>query len=320
LPIQALAISELRKDGTRLKSADSQNLLSSTVVGVAKRCDLAAIDLGIIPGQRVASILPYSHGKNPTNVLILPQHLIAVPNNFDAADIACILAFYLPAFQVLHHGQRTQLRYSRLRFKDKKLLIKGGASQLVKSIIRMAKYSGATEIFVIAPLEEHTLLSRLEDVITLDEDHEDWLPQVDGEMDLIIDCSFPHDFQYIRLAMAPKARLVCYPSWGKDSSALKSMSEMDYLYEFCQLSTMKRASIFDLEQSAEINRAEIKEDMDFLIELLDIRQIRPVVERFTNSKDIIETQLGLRGNRLHVGALIYEPVKTQNCLRKLTTI
>lgn len=275
-------------------------------MGVAQRCDEKAIDYGIIVGQRVASIWPSRHGTSQTNVSIPSNNLLPVPNDVDAADIACIMAFYLPAFQVLHHGQRNELRYSKLRFCDMRILITGGATQLVKSIIRLAKYGGARDIFVIAPKEEHILLNQIENVTTLSEDREEWFPTIDAEMDLIIDCSFPKDFQFIRLALAPKGRLICYPTWDARPGTSKSSSEFDYLLEFCQLCTMKRACIFDLQQSAEDSREELEDDLEFLLYLLDKRKIRPVFTRYKNPNDIIR-RAGQSSQR-RVDALVFEPV------------
>lgn len=309
----------LNKRKNKNKNNNDNNKLSSNFVGIVLHCETTAKLYEIKKGTRVASILPWE--VNVPYLSISPQHLVAVPKYLDAAETACIIAYYLPAFQFLHHGEN--LINNNKRYKEKiyiknsqKLLIRGCAIQLLKAIIRMSKYSGINDIYVIARIEEHELLKQL-NVIPLDEDSTIWLPIVKNSMNIVLDCSFPKDFHEIKLSLASKGRLVFYPSWGKGLNRLSSSSDnnskntfidFEYLYEWYQLSTIKRASIYDLEQSAELNRELMLDDFDFLLHLLETRKIRPSIDRFTTLANIPQLlQLLASSKKIRPGAIIGEP-------------
>ena len=178
---QAAAVWERPNEEDKSKSkVKTDAFLSSNIVGVVRKCEEVNKEKGIAVGERVASLMPWGGYINP-NVPIPAQYLVPVPKNLDAPDIACLMAYYVPAFQVLHHGQRDNHRYSRLRFSEKRILItvRGGACavQLVKAIIKMSRYAGCCEIYLLSPIEQHGSFKRLDHVMVLDDEHPDhWLP------------------------------------------------------------------------------------------------------------------------------------------------
>jgi NADPH:quinone reductase-like Zn-dependent oxidoreductase len=285
-------------------------LLESHFVGVVRECPDDAEEMyGITRGSRVASIYPW--GANAKFVSVPVDSLVAVPKDLEAADLSCLFSFYLPAFQILHHGRGRPYRYSRPCLKGRRLLITGGASLMAQAVIRLAKLAKAGEIFVTAPREHHLILTRL-GVAALDEKPDSWLPVVDHSMDIVLDFEFPKHFSSIQQALSPRGRLVCSPQSRSDADGFSCIpSRLVNIFELFKLSGVKRATFFDFAvENAEQNRDGLWEDMKFLVKHLFSRQIRPQIDRIITLKDIPQVfrEMQKREEPLS-GAIICEPWK-----------
>lgn len=270
-------------------------VLGSNLVGIAHHCDSGAEEQGFRPGSRVASLV--ACGSNARYVSIPTRSLIAVPKYLDAADIVSLISAYLPAFQALHHGRARPYRYSRTCLKNRKILIVSNATIEAQALIRLAKIAGATDVYFTAPRYQFAALERLGAKLL---DADQWGPQVQGKMDVVIDYLFPAQFSDVRAALAPKGRLVCC-SKAEDSS-------LTWLFEYLQLVTMKRATLFDFVQNFEENYESIREDFDFLLKLMSSRQIRPRIDRYVRLREIPKAHEDLQ-SQLMMGAIICHPWK-----------
>lgn len=303
----------MQQEASNLSDCNGTVPLGSNFVGVVHGCSLGVTErYGIRIGTRVASIIRW--GSNARYVSVPPQHLIAVPKNLDAAEIASLISFYLPAFQVLHHGRSRPARYSTSCLRGKRVLVKeDGATLEVQALVGLAKFAGASEIYVTVPREHHAFLKKSR-IAPLNDDPRDWLPVVQNSMDLVVDYSFPKNFSAVRESLATKGRLICSPqSRRRESSLINSgctpIIELPYLLERYQLSMMKRATLFDFKEYVEQFRAEVFDDVTFLLSLLSTRKIRPQVDRFITLDDIPNAHDKIRSNVPLKGAIICEPWK-----------
>jgi NADPH:quinone reductase-like Zn-dependent oxidoreductase len=314
--LQATAICELdltlgrrqaEHDG-RDHPTSSHRVLGSNFVGIVHHSSPSAENSGFKPGTRVASIT--DGGSNARYVNIAAEKLIKVPKHLDAADVACLISAYLPAFQALHHGGPRSRRYKKDSLLGKKILIVQGASPEAQALVRLARLAGASEIYLTASKDHFWQLDK-HGCILLGDDPDDWLPEVNKGMDLVVNYEFPKYFSETKSALAPKGRLVCcvpMHTHGDDSWLTYFESMMGYL----QLVTMKRASVFDFAENHELQQDRVREDLSYLLKLLTARQVRPEIDRYIKLSDVPKTYRHMRkqrrkGNMAFTGTIICEP-------------
>lgn len=296
--------------------SEPNGVLGSNFVGVVLRCCKQTEErYGIEPGARVASIVRW--GGNAQYVSVPPQHLITVPKHLDSADIACLISFYLPAFETLNFGRGRPFRFSTTSLQRKTVLIvTEGATLEIQALISLARVQGSREIFVTAPKQHHKLLRKL-GVATLNEDPGEWLSFMTDSMDVVIDMSFPQHFSCVKQIGKPDGYLVCSPKprqqkerdSGGWSCTPSVPAELDYLFERYQLSLMNHASLFDFNEYVNQFRQDVFEDMRFLLELLSTRKLRPKVDRFITLSDVPNAHKEIEQNKPLAGAIICEPWK-----------
>jgi NADPH:quinone reductase-like Zn-dependent oxidoreductase len=219
-----------------------------------------------------------------------------------------MLGSYLPAFEALYHGSTTRAaRFSHRVLKGKRILITGGATLEAQAIIRLARYAGASEIYVIAPREHFEVLNK-QHVTVLDDHPTDFLPVIRDKMDIIIDYEFPRNFMFISQALARKGRLVCVTPKRSVLDSSNCVSDVMSFFERLEVSLMKRASLFDFSEYYTMNPEVVYKDLNFLLKLLTTRQIRPNIERFVKLCDLPKAHREMQTRPL-TGAVICEPWK-----------
>lgn len=298
----------------REASAEPDFVPGSNFVGVLLGCSEDVTErFGIRAGSRVASLIRW--GANTRYVKVPPQHLFAVPKNLDAADIASLISFYLPAFLVLHHGRPRPARSSNSCLRGKRLLVVAdGATLEVQALLRLAQLAGASEIFVAVPWEHHAVLKKSR-VTVLKDDPSEWLPEVERSMAVVVDYSFPKNFSSVRSALEPKGQLICCPQSRhvEDRNLVKSdctpTMKLTNMLERYQLAMMDHATIFDFKEYVEQFHDDVFEDLTFLLTLLSTRTIRPHVDRFITLEEIPRAHRKIRSNAPLSGAIICEPWK-----------
>jgi len=232
-------------------------------------------------------------------------NLCVVPTQLDPADVASLISSYLPAFQALYHGRPRPFRYQKAALKGKRVLVTGGASLEAQAVLRIARWAGASELYITASRDHFPVLRRITGVTVLDDNPEDWLPVVRDRMDVVIDYQYPRNFNAIRKALGRKARLVCIPPRKKSSPFL---AEIERFMDQYHLSLMKRTSWFDFAESFDSYPKELQQDTAFLFRLLSTRQIRPQTDGFIRLKDIPRAHREIQ-NRPLAGSIICEPWK-----------
>ena len=269
----------------------------SNFVGIVHYCGENADDYGIDLGSRVAAIVKW--GSNTKYVSIPPEHLWVVPKNLDASDIACLISSYLPSFEALHHGRARPYRYSRSCLKGRRVLVTGGGTVEAQALVRLAKYAGAEVVYVTCPKSHRSLVSKSQ-AVPLSQNPDKWLENLKGRMDIIVDYGFPRSFTSVRQALSEQGRLVCV-----HKSHVGGASSVVDRY---QLSTIPRATLFDFELYVQKYRDELRDDLNFLLSLLDKRQIRPRIDRYIALRDVPATQEAMKSKPL-TGTIVCEPWK-----------
>ena len=265
-------------------------------MGVVTDCGQVAQVFGFAEGTRVASL--EKHRSHSRHVSVPPKRLMPVPQNLDAADIASLLSTYLPAFLALHHGRPRPDRYRRNCLRGRKVFVTGGVSAEAIALARLANLSGASEVCLSA--SRHLPGYATKRIRVVGDDPDTWTVVLEKRMDLVIDYSFPREFSSVRKTLARKGRLVCAPKG--------SLSMLSSFFEQCELSMIKRASLFSFDEYFEMHRDEVWQDMNFLLQLLSTRQIRPDIDRFVSPKDLASLRAELSSKPM-CGTIICEPWK-----------
>lgn len=219
-------------------------MLGSNFVGVVHATSSEASKWRI--GRRVAG-LPLK-GGNAKYITATPDHLFDVPKKLDASEVSCILSIYLPAFQALQHGQPRPWRYSQQTLLRKCVLITGTDNALPEALalIRLAQYGGAHEVYIVADQEHHSVLRQLY-AIPLDVHQDDWLPTVEGRMDVVIDFDYVQNEWASGKALAPNGRLVWYKHPSKRETG--HLWVLDGVWEQTKMCLLERSSMYELYDS-----------------------------------------------------------------------
>jgi NADPH:quinone reductase-like Zn-dependent oxidoreductase len=286
-----------------IQKSGAQMVPGSNAVGVVHHCSPSAEEAGVKPGMRLAAILQPG-GSNARYFSMPASEVLPVPRHLDAADIASVMTSYLPAFQALHHGRVRPYRYSRNCLDGRRVFIVGGAQVVAQAAFRLAQFAGAAEIYVSAPLQVMAHL-RKQGAIVFGEHPNEWFEYTEKSMDVVIDFQFPNHFSEVRKTLARKGRLVCCtPSnWNKDNAW---WSDLSHMLECLQVSSVKRATLFDFRENYKNYRYELKEDLQFLLTALNRRHIRPDIDRYVKLADLPDLHRELERTPA-TGSIICEP-------------
>ncbi len=161
---------------------------------VGKVVALGAGVTNLAVGERVADLCVT--GGNARYALRPASGLVPVPEAVDAAEAATLVLSWLTAYQCLH-------RAGKIR-EGSKVLVIGGNGAVGQAVITLAKQAGALP-FATASSKHHENLKRL-GATPLPRDG--WLPEVEKQMDLVIDGVCADGFVSSRKALGSGGKLV----------------------------------------------------------------------------------------------------------------
>jgi len=283
--------------------ANQETLPGTNFVGILHKGNATTKKIGLRVGSRVAGLVP--NGANSRYIQVQARFLHPVPHQLDSAEASAIVSSFLPAFAKLNHGRAKSQRYSRTCLKGRTVLIVGCMSLEAQAAVRLAQLAGAKHIYVTAPSEYASILTKHGPHI-LREDPREWLPHVEGEMDLVLDYSFPQNFGAVQKALAPKGRLVCSESRSRLENP-QCFFPVEHFMEYCCLASMKRASLFDF--PSQISDYEtIHEDLEHLFTQLQSRLLRPEIDRYIGLAELAEAHARILSWPLS-GSIVCEPWK-----------
>lgn len=286
--VEATAFTTL-DDSSSSSCSEKEDKYATNFVGVIRQCDAAlAEQYGLEIGTRVASIAKWA--TKSQYVSIASDRLWTVPKNVDSADVTSLMAAYLPAFTALHHGRARPYCYSITCLTGRRLLITGGLTVESRALIRMAKLAGVEEIFVHGKGE-----MKDKQVHMLD----DWGWVVEGSIDIVVDYCFPNKFKSLRKALARHGRLVCVSKHQQQLQGFGSVVEQ------LQISKMKRATLLDFEEHVRVNRDQVRADVNYLMDMLSSRYIRPKIDRYVSLEELSSMHNEVQ-KKLLTGAIVCE--------------
>eukprot|EP00980_Cylindrotheca_fusiformis_P027922 scaffold22568_cov125-Cylindrotheca_fusiformis.AAC.19 len=264
----------------------------STFVGEIHMTNQLPSDTSLKPGTMVTSM-----HKCPVDAsfLSLPvESLIALPTSLDPGESASIVATYLPAFAILHHGCSVrENRYSVSSLKMQSILIVGGDSTEQEALVKIAFLGEARKVTVLNTNRDFPALKKKRfknsNLVVLEGNPDSELRKLYGTMNVVIDLDFPKSFHFVRACIKPNGRFVARKNEKMNQETLVSgiCSILDQAALFMMESAYLSAGDFKSPHVLFFSiRKQTKRDLNFLFRLVSLRKIRPNVNKYIARKDI----------------------------------
>lgn len=215
-------------------------------------------------------------GGNARFCNVASKDLIRVPGVVDSAQAVSLVSTYMTAYQALHRVKPTKEKET---LEGTSVLITGGNGPIGTAAIELAIRAGCSKVYTTASEKYHqTLKSKGAIVLPLDAD--EWLPTVEGKMDLVIDGICQDDYASPRAALNSTGHLVVVGMTmqtnkqtkgylGMPSNALWSSVKANYL--------MTKTTTYCPWQSSQAKPSEFKHDLEYIFGLLQRGKIKPKI-------------------------------------------
>ena len=244
-----------------------------TVVGVNGGSDKVKV------GDRVCSV-GLRLGGNARYVLVRADRLFHVPPNLESLSVACLLRVYVTAYQCLHRSGKFAVE------QGDRVLVTGGTGCVGQAAIQLAKAAGALAVYATGGKPELLPVMGGMGALQLGREPAEWLPKVEGRMDVVIDTVGADWYEPAHKALNEEGKLVVVGTvsmlgWGPLSGLIKreicgqppqariNVLKASYL--------MSRTSFYDFFKELDENPQHYVEDLKHLFSLLQDGLIKPRV-------------------------------------------
>ena len=260
-------------------------------------------------GDRIVSLVKW--GGNSRYLSLDPSHAIAAPETIDPAMAVCVVETYLSAFQVLHMGQASHLRYCDDSLSGKSILLRGlSVSSMSHAIAQLATIADAFNVFAVAKDKHFNYLSSL-GITPLKNDGKDWLKSMAGKIDLIISC----DDDMITIPyklLKGSGNVISLKKFGRSSKSTNTDSKASMMKPGLnfrkRLSRIprNRTSVYDVYEQWDDDLDLCKRDIQFLLQLLEDKKIDPTILDRISLNKVDDAHDLIRSKRLS-GFIVCEP-------------
>lgn len=249
-------------------------------VGRILRCGKNASSYGIKNGDRVVALAPYL-GGNARYVARGADQVVKIPETVDAAQAACIVRTYLTAHQCLSRAGKNPVK------KGDSVLVIGGNGAVAQAVIQLARIAGASRIFATVCERYRHMILKI-GAIPLPREPEDWLPQVKGQMDIVIDGVCAEGFSSSYAALRNNSsKLVCYgTSSHQDQKTILGIPIASMWLVTQATWLMSQTTYFDVFSFNRENPSMFKKDLISLFQLLQDKLINPMVAKKILLKEV----------------------------------
>jgi len=249
-------------------------------VGRIVRCGKNASSYGIKNGDRIVALAPYL-GGNARYVTRGADQVVKIPGTVDAAQAACIVRTYLTAHQCLSRAGKNPVK------KGNSVLVIGGNGAVAQAVIQLARIAGASRIFATVCERYRQMVIKI-GAIPLPREPEDWLPQVKGQMDIVIDGVYAEGFSSSYAALRnSSSKLVCIGTASHQDQKTILGIPIASMWLVTQATWLKsQTTYFDVFSFNKENPSMFKEDLIHLFQLLQDKLINPMVAKKILLKEV----------------------------------
>jgi NADPH:quinone reductase-like Zn-dependent oxidoreductase len=244
-------------------------------------------------GQRVANLTQI--GSNATTIIRPSENLIPVPDGLDAGEAESMLLSYMTAYQMLHRLVGAT--------RGQKILIHGGTGSVGNALVQLAQLLDV-EIVTTASTRNLEFLRQFA-VTALDYQAKDYrrqLARASGSgFHAIFDgvglASFRHSFDLLHHdggVLIPYGYISAAVRIPKKTRVNALMGRLMFALSEAQFKrwertqTSRRVRFYDINGFRREHPQWFMEDVQTLFQLLESRQIRPLIERRFALDDIVE--------------------------------
>lgn len=274
------------------------------VVGRLYRVDTEATRrFGLSVGDRVLSLVKW--GGNARYLSVDPSKVVIVPESVDPAAAACLAETYLAAFQILHRGQSTKIRYGVNSLKGKTLFILGHAiSTMGRAIAQLASDAGALQVCAMGKLKHFSQLTAL-GISPLNKDSLDWWEALAGKVDIIVSCEEEVVALHYQL-LKGNGQVVVVKNSRKDDDADINGRRTSLVCRRNKKPQQSKMIVYDVYEEWDNNIEVCKLDLLHLVQRLEQNKIEPfVLDRLALGK-VARAQELIESKRL-AGFIVCEP-------------
>ena len=225
-------------------------------VGHVVRCgEKATSDYGININDRVAALI--QTGGNCKYTVEHANQLVHVPKALKAEEAAVLVEIYLSAFQILLHGNKSEDRYGIRPLEGKEILIIGGISNVSQAMIELAVVFGAKHVYTTAVGKHYDFLQDLGATV-LDISIDNWLPIVNGQMDIVVDSFCDDHYESPWQALNSNGKLICHGMQTIMNEEPSCVTSLEQLWARTKSICMSRTYNYDVYSYWEKNLEESK--------------------------------------------------------------
>eukprot|EP00550_Attheya_septentrionalis_P009207 CAMPEP_0198287494 /NCGR_PEP_ID=MMETSP1449-20131203/6283_1 /TAXON_ID=420275 /ORGANISM="Attheya septentrionalis, Strain CCMP2084" /LENGTH=561 /DNA_ID=CAMNT_0043985453 /DNA_START=137 /DNA_END=1822 /DNA_ORIENTATION=- len=278
------------------------------VVGTIILCGELARGQGFKAGQRVAGLV--RTGGNARFCVLSSELCVRVPGEIDSDEAVCLTSTFVTAYQALNMGK------SGYNLKGAKILLLGGPDPIFQAMIEMAMLGGASIVYTVTPPNNHAIVKSF-GAKPLPIDKRDWLPIVQGQIDICIDSMCEDGFESPRAALNTTGKLVCIGmtsiinsrSAAEDTiCGVSGVAGSMLMASFKASYLLKNTFHYDLWKQAQEKPAAYRRDLQYMFQLLLKDRIQPNIWDCVGLNDVAHCHEMIEKGKAG-GALICIPWK-----------
>ena len=257
-------------------------------------------------------------GANARYLCISRDQLVKVPEGVDPVVAACLAENYLSAFQALHLGQKTAIRYRDNAMKGRSILVLDGTSCIGQALIELALAAGAEFVYATAKEKQFSAVSKL-GAIPLSRNPQDWLTLIGRQISILVCVSNAITDETVTKehlkALNSDGQVVFVGRPGMSDNGIQIPGSTPNPSKL--ICSSGRNKLADRSQSYNVfdqwkaDQKQSKRDLMHLLDLLQNRSVNPTVLETIPLSKVAKAQSILESKRLP-GYIVCEPWIQEN--------
>ena len=271
------------------------------MIGKVVRAGRGSQTYGIAEGDRVCTI-DFDLGGQSKYVVVPCYDLIPVPPSVgESTHAVCALRAYVMALQCLYHVGDRPL------FEGDRVLVVGGTGAIGQAVVELALEGGARFVYATGTGNNVSRLYRSKGVRLLDRDPSKWLPDVEGNMDIVVDLvgldGYAASIKAVKGDGTGKVVCAGTPNDQNENS-------IGNLVVNAATNLIQNVSTYDFFASIENDPETYKEDLRQVFLLLKQKKISPRISKFALLNEVASAHEAIEAGGLD-GHVICRPNPTK---------
>ena len=274
------------------------------MIGKVVRAGRGSQTFGIAEGDRVCA-MDFDLGGQSKYVVVPCYDLIPVPPSVgDSTHAVCALRAYVMAYQCLYH-----VGEDRPLLEGDRVLVVGGTGAIGQAVVELALEGGARFVYATGTGNKISRLLRSKGVTLLDRDPAKWLPDVEGNIDIVVDLVGLDGYAASVKAVKGDCtgKVVCA---GAPNDQDQTQTSIGNLVVNAAANLIKNVSTYDFFVSIENDPKGYKEDLCQVFRLLKQKKISPRISKFVLLNEVASAHEAIEAGGLD-GHVICRPNPTK---------